>query len=164
MHQINSVLHLPNGHHSKVTHIGSVHLHTNIVLTDVLYVPSFNYNLLYIHKLTSTNSCNVFFTKDACYVQDHVLKRTTENGELQDGLYLLHHLIPSTEQFPNMPTCSNIQSVCNNVTKNVDISHLWHARLGHPSVSSMKFLPQIMYHNSITLMNVILVIWLNKLG
>ncbi|KAK1396586.1 hypothetical protein POM88_006449 [Heracleum sosnowskyi] len=63
VNQINYVFHLPNGQHTTVTHIGTIILHVNIVLTDVLYVPSFNYNLLSIPKLTSTNSCNVFLLK-----------------------------------------------------------------------------------------------------
>ncbi|XP_074376786.1 uncharacterized protein LOC141718302 [Apium graveolens] len=88
---------------------------------------------------------------------DHVLKKTTEIDELQDGLYLLHHPMHSSETLPtvSMPIISNvsldnsthIHSSCNNV-KTPTISRLWHARLGHPSISSMKFLPATMYNHS----------------
>ncbi|XP_074372026.1 uncharacterized protein LOC141712832 [Apium graveolens] len=153
VHTTNSVLHLPNGQYTAVTYIGNVALHTNIVLTDMLYVPSFNYNLLSIPKLTAINSCNVFFTKDACYVQDHVLKKITEIGELHDGLYLLHHPVNSSESLPDvihsqLDHTTLVQSMCNNV-QNVTVSKLLHARLGHPSVSFMKFLPTIMYNHSV---------------
>lgn len=70
------------------------------------------------------------------------MKKTTEIGELQDGLYLLHHSVACSDKLPVLS-----QSICNSVV--ID-SHLWHARLGHPSVSSMKFLSPSMYQNSVS--------------
>ena len=142
VHTSNSTLHLPNGQTSVVTHIGNVVLHTNIVLTDVLYVPSFNYNLISIPKLTNTTACNVFFTKDACYVQDHILKKTTEIGELQEGLYLFQHSA-SNSAIHSTPACNSAVTSTTN-------SHLWHSRLGHPSSSAMKYLPSSMYNPSVS--------------
>ena len=43
---------LPNGHTSEISHVGKVKLSDEMILKDVLYVPSFMYNLLSIPKLT----------------------------------------------------------------------------------------------------------------
>lgn len=41
----------PNYHRAKVTHLGSVCLLPNLVLQDVLYISSFKFSILSIHKL-----------------------------------------------------------------------------------------------------------------
>lgn len=46
-------VHLPDGSVKEVQHIGSITLHRNITLTDVMHVPSFRRNLLSVHKLCS---------------------------------------------------------------------------------------------------------------
>ena len=46
------VVELPNGESAQVTYIGLVRLSTTLVLENVLYVPSFSFNLLSISKLT----------------------------------------------------------------------------------------------------------------
>lgn len=42
---------LPNGVHEPITHIGSVHISSSIVLHNVLYVPSFRFNLISVCSL-----------------------------------------------------------------------------------------------------------------
>ncbi|XP_074377296.1 uncharacterized protein LOC141718814 [Apium graveolens] len=144
VYAITTVLHLSNGCHTPVTHAGTVHLHKNIVLTDVLYVPTFTYNLLSIPKLTSTNSCAIVFNSNAYYIQDHILKKIIEIGELQEGLYLFHNPAVSHKSLSVIPL-SKSQALCNSVpSPSVTNSLLWHARLGHPSISSIKFLPKSM--------------------
>lgn len=44
----------PNGDQATVTHTRYVHLHTiSVVITDVLYFPTFTFNLLSVSKLSS---------------------------------------------------------------------------------------------------------------
>jgi hypothetical protein len=43
---ISTKLKLPNGKFALVTHIGTVKISTHLTLTNVLYVPSFSFNLL----------------------------------------------------------------------------------------------------------------------
>ncbi|OIT40661.1 hypothetical protein A4A49_61147, partial [Nicotiana attenuata] len=47
------LINLPNGYRVKVTEIGTVTLAPEIILHKVFYVPSFKYNLISIHCLTS---------------------------------------------------------------------------------------------------------------
>ena len=43
---IQSLVHLPNGESTQVTHIGTIVLSPSLTLTNVLCVPSFSFNLL----------------------------------------------------------------------------------------------------------------------
>lgn len=42
---------LPNGYKVKVTNIGSLALFPNLILHNVLYIPSFQCNIISVHKL-----------------------------------------------------------------------------------------------------------------
>jgi len=54
---------LPNGHFAEVTHIGTIQLSEHLILTNVLYVPSFSFNLIYASKLIrNINFCLIFLT------------------------------------------------------------------------------------------------------
>jgi hypothetical protein len=43
---------LPNGQYAAVTHIGTVKISETFILTDVLCIPSFSFNLISVSKLT----------------------------------------------------------------------------------------------------------------
>ena len=43
---------LPNGDMVKVTHVGSVQVSASLLLENVLCIPSFSFNLIFISKLT----------------------------------------------------------------------------------------------------------------
>ncbi|XP_074347150.1 uncharacterized protein LOC141685979 [Apium graveolens] len=88
---VNTTLHLPNGQLTSVTYVGVVELHNSIVLTDVLFVPSFQYNLISIPKLTQNAQYGISFTKDTCTLQDLSLKRSKEIGSFHGGLYILQN-------------------------------------------------------------------------
>lgn len=45
------------------------------------------------------------------------------------------------------------QKHCNSAISSISNSTMWHARLGYPSVSSIKYLPNSMYHNVVTFTN-----------
>jgi hypothetical protein len=61
---------LPNDQDVPVTHIGVVRLSEHLVLTHVLCVPSFNFNLLSAKYLTQHHSCCLIFLSNACFFQD----------------------------------------------------------------------------------------------
>jgi hypothetical protein len=52
---------LPNGDIVSITHTGTLRISPEISLPNVLYVPSFKFNLLSISKLTSTLNCVAIF-------------------------------------------------------------------------------------------------------
>jgi len=59
---------LPNSHKVKVTHSGTVSLLSNLFLQNVLYIPSFRFNLISIHKLCKQLQKYVLFTPNACFM------------------------------------------------------------------------------------------------
>ncbi|KAL0299191.1 UNVERIFIED_CONTAM: Retrovirus-related Pol polyprotein from transposon RE1 [Sesamum radiatum] len=134
-----TLVHLPDGTTQSVTHTGSVTLHPTLVLTDVLYIPNFKYNLLSVPKLCSHSSIEVKFYSSYCVLQDLVTKRIIAIGKLFQNLYVLDKssFSPSTiASFTAAHNKSCINSVsCNNV--------LWHRRLGHPSFNVLKHVPEV---------------------
>jgi hypothetical protein len=50
----NVTINLPNGQFVTVTHIGSIQFIASLLLTNVLCVPSFDFNLISVSKLTSS--------------------------------------------------------------------------------------------------------------
>ena len=58
---------LPNGYHTKVKLKGTISLTPDIVLYDVLLVLAFQFNLIYVSKLTFTLQCNVQFFQYLCH-------------------------------------------------------------------------------------------------
>ncbi|XP_019190609.1 PREDICTED: uncharacterized protein LOC109185067 [Ipomoea nil] len=63
---------LPNGDTVKVTHIGQVRLHMNILLKNVLFIPSFQFNIISASKLTKESKYEIVMRTDSCTLQGHL--------------------------------------------------------------------------------------------
>ena len=59
---------LPNGQTVYVTYSGLVHFSAKFYLSNVLYVPHFQLNLIYISKLTHQLKCTLTFTLTHCII------------------------------------------------------------------------------------------------
>ncbi|KAF5482366.1 hypothetical protein F2P56_002942, partial [Juglans regia] len=136
----NTVVKLPNGTSVHVSHIGSIFLSPNLILHDVLYVPSFTFNLISVSKLTSL-FCYLIFLHNECFIQDLIHWRTIGRGQAKEGLYLLqlppvHGFVSQNvsshdASFSTKPhTVSFVSNACNNASVSI-----WHQRMGHPSFS-----------------------------
>ncbi|XP_077251841.1 uncharacterized protein LOC143891076 [Tasmannia lanceolata] len=79
---------LPNGNLAPVLHVGTVILSNDLVLNQVLCVPSFSYNLLSVKKLTHDSNCFVTFFPDHCLFQDRSTKMMIGAGKETCGLYI----------------------------------------------------------------------------
>ncbi|XP_021761303.1 uncharacterized protein LOC110726145 [Chenopodium quinoa] len=73
-----------DGSEVKVAHIGTVLLKA-LTLQNVLYVPSFKFNLESIPKLCLNLDCEVIFTANKCFVQVYSMRMHL--GSLKKGLY-----------------------------------------------------------------------------
>ena len=114
---------LPNGDTSLASRQGWAQLNSTTTLSNVLYVPDLNCNLVSIAQLTNELFCTVIFTKKWCVIQDHTMKRLIGVGEQRRGVYFF------TEDQPGA------------VSVNKVVTHdLWHRRLGHPSKKVMSLL------------------------
>ncbi|XP_065620096.1 uncharacterized protein LOC136063519 [Quercus suber] len=165
---IDCVVALPNGETALVTYIGSICLSENLVLTNVLCVPSFSFNLLSVSQLTKKMHCCLIFLSTFCFIQDLNCWRTIGVGEVHDGLYLLQHSPSDTCAIPIQSQATpSFQSVFNSVFQSIfstNKSHvvnnvkipasIWHSRLGHPSdakISVLKnVLPDLHFNKSVS--------------
>ncbi|KAL0448192.1 UNVERIFIED_CONTAM: Retrovirus-related Pol polyprotein from transposon RE2 [Sesamum latifolium] len=84
-----SSIFLPDGSKTHVTHSGSVILSPEITLTPVLYVPSFQCNLLSVSRLTDSSQLLFVFSCDHCTLQDRKTKRILAVGKLLGRLYVI---------------------------------------------------------------------------
>lgn len=73
---------LPDVNIKHVEFSGDVSISPDIVLKDVLYIPSFKYNLLSVTQLCSAFKIRCIFLSNGCYIQDLLTERCFGMGEL----------------------------------------------------------------------------------
>lgn len=127
---------LLNGYPVIASIASTVSFSSHFILQDVLYLPDFNFNLISISKVVSSNKCRVTFTDQGCVIQDHSLKRTGL-GRLEQGLYHLDYGAGKAE-----PTAGSVSvnSVNNDVCFSIPKSAIWHFRFGHASPAKLEML------------------------
>lgn len=89
-----SLVSVANGKCVPVKGKGKIKLVSNTIESDVLYVPSFPFQLLTVHKLTSSLKCEAIFTPNKVILQDLVTKARIGEGFHLHGLYYFffsHH-------------------------------------------------------------------------
>lgn len=126
---------LPNGETVCVTHIGQIRLNKNVVLQNVLYIPSFAFNIISVSRLTKQSGYKIVKEVDYCTVQGP-LGTMVGFAREQDGLYLINEP-PIMKKDKHADRIDEIH--CNSLTV-----QLWHNRLGHyhvlkiPSLNGIK--------------------------
>ncbi|KAM3013444.1 hypothetical protein FF2_026299 [Malus domestica] len=120
----NRQVHLPNHALADITHIGTVRLSNDLVLYNVLCVPSFKLNLISVSKITNTSSCFVIFTDKKCLLQGQRSGKMIGTGTEQRGLYYLDNVTKTR--------CNSVSVVT------LSASQLWHQRLGHLSNKTLR--------------------------
>ncbi|XP_019246355.1 PREDICTED: uncharacterized protein LOC109226007 [Nicotiana attenuata] len=129
---------LPNGYKVKVSYYGSVVLNSVVTLYTVLYVPTFKYNLISVHKLLVGTSSLLILTSSSYYLQGPSLKRPLELGKVTTGLYLVKSKTFQVKDPQSIyPVVFILYVSANNVTSTK--SHvLWLNRLGHLPFSELQ--------------------------
>ena len=130
----NSYVYLPNGEKVLVTHIGTMHINDTLILTDVLCVPSFTFNLISVSKLNKSQCCCLIFLGSFCFIQDLAHWSTIGLGREQNGLFLLDNKYQDLSSTPASTFCNSVATVFD----------FWHARLGHPSSGKLELVNKIM--------------------
>ena len=67
---LNTFVNLPNGETALVTHGGTVKISERLILTNVLCVPAFSFNLLLVSQLAKSILCCLIFFGNICFIQD----------------------------------------------------------------------------------------------
>ncbi|KAL3361044.1 hypothetical protein AABB24_014119 [Solanum stoloniferum] len=143
------LIRLPNSFKVKVTHIGSVPLFPNLLLQNVLFVPSFRVNLIFVYHFCKQFCCNLIFSVASCLMQGPSVKTPLVLGKAKDGIYLLEPSIEcsfvSASSFNFSSESSNLTSSYISVSSPLSISvksqsdvQIWHKILGHMPFDSMK--------------------------
>ena len=70
---LNTHVNLPNGEIALVTHIRIVRISESLVLYNVLCVPSFSFNLIFVSQLAKSIFCCLIFFGNLCFIQDLAL-------------------------------------------------------------------------------------------
>ncbi|KAK2405521.1 putative mitochondrial protein [Trifolium repens] len=128
---------LPDGQHTTATKEGTVILDGGLKLTNVLYVPKLNCNLISVPQLIDESDCIFQFTNKLCVIQDRTSRMLIGAGERMNGLYFFR----------------GIHGVKANKVNAIDQTDLWHRRLGHPSWKITQLIPSISKSKSSELFN-----------
>ena len=155
---IDAFVYLPNGVAVPATHRGTVKFSDDMMLSNVLLVPSFTFNLVSISCLSKAGGLNLFFHNDVCLIQDFPRLRKIGTAKLSNGLYVLQR--PATQascasistptsaainenhesQFTAVPADSKHTSFTFSRVKHCIDS--WHYRLGHLGNKCLQTLAQ----------------------
>ncbi|KAH0665941.1 hypothetical protein KY285_027147 [Solanum tuberosum] len=111
---------LTNSSRIIVTHNGYVPILPNLTLENVLHVPAFKYNLLYVNRLCTQYACDILFTPNWCLLQGHFMKTNQVFCEVIDGLYLLE-VVSHRSKFSSKNVVS-IQEGSNSISKSDHVS------------------------------------------
>jgi hypothetical protein len=153
--QLNSVVQLPNGESVPVTHKGTIQLTEHLILTDVLVVPSFTFNLISASKLTKTMKYCLIILAGLCFIQVLPIWMTIGLAKERDGLfyfspsYKLHSKCQKQTSTENHRPTIAIPPHCKAHGAESHISSfpcndfdLWHYRLGHLSKERLDIIQQ----------------------
>ncbi|KAH0680309.1 hypothetical protein KY289_021612 [Solanum tuberosum] len=144
---------LPNLTKVNITHRGNISIFADVVIQNVLYVPSFRYNLLSIDKFVKQFQSTLIFTPIGCLLQVSFMKRDQVFGEAKNGLFLLQPdsssnkgYFRSHQDVLGSDVSSKSYSVLISVKSKSDVM-LWHKRLGHLPFHAMKNISSFNFHS-----------------
>jgi hypothetical protein len=110
--------------------VGDVTRTSELTLKNVLYMPNFSFNLIYVSRVAQDLNCVFAFIDNLCFIQNS-LQRMTGSGRMINGLYYLE----GTQIQP----LSGKQ--CNSVA--IPKTALWHFRLGHTSFARLELMKKL---------------------
>lgn len=158
----NSLINLPTGETSKISHSGNVSLKNDMVIKQVLYIPAFKQNLLSVSKLCQDNAFKVVFHDNYCMIHDKVSNEVKGIGRCEHGLYylinepvnvILKGIKDHTLKMVSLPieckkkamaarSCNEVSIVIKNVPS-LSKETLWHHRLGHGHMKKIMMIEKL---------------------
>ncbi|KAK9690007.1 hypothetical protein RND81_09G098300 [Saponaria officinalis] len=129
---------LPNGQIVTINSVGTVPITSDIILSDVLYVPCFKFNLLSVAKLARHYNSTITSTSDACFMQGSSLKKPLMLGRNNRDLFLMQSDVSLTKTSANNK--DHVASSSHLASVSTDNTALWHNRLGHLPMYKLRLL------------------------
>lgn len=132
------IIKLPNSSLGTTNFARTIHFDDNFVLTNVIYMSRFTFNLIYVPKPTLHLECQLIFDTSTFFIETSYSKKMIGVAELRGGLYILNHphvAVPSTTPCINsLLSKHNSSFPINYVFPRHDSDcNIWDWRLGHPS-------------------------------
>lgn len=118
-----------------VSHSGNTTVLKDQNISDVLFIPYFKYNLLFVSQITKELQCLVAFFPDFCIFQDFYNGQVLGIGKEEHGLYLLKGNSLQKSQLLNK--CAHTANLSSESISS-ESTHLWHLRLGHAPIDVIK--------------------------
>ena len=118
---------IPDGRKVMVDLYGDVAFMDGIILTNVLYVPDFQFNILSLYKLCTDMNSTIVFANDKCFLQDP--SKTRLLGRLANVLYYAAISHFPSQHLQQKSLCVAAQP-STQTTKTDELVKLWHLRLG----------------------------------
>lgn len=110
-----------------------------ITLKDVLYVPDFRHNLLFVSRLFDENHLRIKFNRKGCIMQNLTTNQIVASGSVQDGVYKLEKSKGTLKEKQENKIACNLERPRVLINQNViDDLSIWHVRLGHLSLRKLK--------------------------
>lgn len=78
---------MPNENIALATHIETIQLTKTLMLKNVLFVPAFQFNLIFVSKFCFDNSCLLKFLSTTCEFYDPSTGKRIGLGKVINGLY-----------------------------------------------------------------------------
>ena len=113
------IVDLPNGVKTVADKHGTAVLENTLKLHNTLLVPSLSCNLISVSRICKDLKCTVIFNESSCILQGRTSRIPIGLGEQRDGVYFYQAGKERRQVHA------------------VQIGHLWHQRLGHPSKEVM---------------------------
>ncbi|KAF7815825.1 uncharacterized protein G2W53_029794 [Senna tora] len=140
------IVHLPDKSKKRINSIGLVTLNPQLTLKDVLFIPSFKYNLLSVNRLAKDNNISFIFDSTSCMLQgpedSHNDTKLAEKTMLKTDECTVKHG-PINNKV--VVTCAKTNDHDSNQVANRKpiAAKVWHFRLGHASMNAIKHINQI---------------------
>ncbi|XP_039121731.1 uncharacterized protein LOC120258408 [Dioscorea cayenensis subsp. rotundata] len=130
---------LPDATTKLVRYIGHIFLQPNLVLTNVLYVPDFKFNLLSVGQMLKTSNFTALFLPNKCVFQDPSNASIIAEGIWSNGLYKFKSLAKTSPVSASVDANKSSGVVFSEnlaLHSQLDL-HILHSRIGHSSVSKL---------------------------
>ncbi|XP_074282817.1 uncharacterized protein LOC141607365 [Silene latifolia] len=128
----------------KIVHkAGTVRLTSKIILSNVLYIPDFRQNLLFIGKFISATGLIVIFLQNGCQFQDPSNKEVVIKAKRYGDLYKFRMPLSLSSIGLNNVVCNSlVQEIVHSVNSSRNNSttdvQLFHNRLGYSSIEKLR--------------------------
>ncbi|XP_016205051.1 uncharacterized protein LOC107645516 [Arachis ipaensis] len=135
------IVRMPDGSHTTSSIIGTIRFSNQLYLSNVLFIPNFDFKLISVSKLTSKLKCKMLIDDNLCEIQDQATLKRIGVAKCADGLYTLDKQFfcsaahktdfTHTSRHPSLTFTAAVTTDDNSAAYTHIINALWHTRLGH---------------------------------